>query len=42
MDEEELLDLLEHGPEEIERKMGKIYRNFTNQLMSTIRSMGAP
>lgn len=42
MDEEELLDLLERGPEEIERKMGKIYRNFTNQLMSTIRSMGAP
>jgi hypothetical protein len=42
MDEGELLNLLEREPEEIQTKMGEMYRNFTNQLMSSIRSMGAP
>jgi len=42
LDEAELLNLLEQEPGEIQIKMGKIYRNFTDQLMSTIRSMGAP
>ena len=42
MDEGELLNLLEREPGEIQTKMGEMYRNFTNQLMSSIRSMGAP
>ena len=42
MTEDELLDLLDQDPEDIQRKMGEIYRNFTDQLMSTISLMGAP
>ena len=42
MGEGELLNLLEREPGEIQREMGEMYRNFTNQLMSTIKSMGAP
>ena len=42
MDEAELLDLVEQEAGEIQIKMGKMYRNFTDQLMSTIKSMGAP
>jgi len=42
MTKDELLNLLDQEPEEIQRKMGEIYRNFTDQLMSTIRLMGAP
>ena len=42
MDEEKLVNLLELEPEEIQIKMGEIYRNFTDQLMATIKLMGAP
>ena len=42
MDEGELLNLLEQESGEIQRRMGEIYRNFTDQLMSSIRLMGAP
>ena len=42
MEEEELLDLLEQEHMVIQGKMGELYRNFTNQLMFSIRSMGAP
>lgn len=42
MEEKELLDLLEQEHMVIQGKMGELYRNFTNQLMFSIRSMGAP
>ena len=42
MEEAEIHNLLDQRPEDIQTKMGELYRNFTDQLMSTIKSMGAP
>ena len=40
--EAEVIQIFDSNPEEIQQTMGKLYRRFTDQLMATLKNMGAP
>ena len=40
--EPEIIQIFDSKPEKIQLTMGKMYRSFTDQLMATLKNMGAP
>ena len=40
--EAEMIQIFDSDPEKIQQTMGKLYRRFTDQLMATLKNMGAP
>ncbi|MEC7198870.1 MAG: hypothetical protein VXW37_05560, partial [Candidatus Thermoplasmatota archaeon] len=40
--EAEIFQIFDSKTEKIQLTMGKMYRSFTDQLMSTLKNMGAP
>ena len=40
--EAEIIQIFDSKPEKIQQTMGELYRRFTDQLMATLKNMGAP